>query len=513
MPLENNANMGRSSERADGATGHDAHPQGNSPSPSPTERMLDYSTTAVVVGACVALSAIAAVIAIVAVGSPITYMSRFILAGFLVLYWVLSNLELTAWRLDDRLWKIGITKRLASVSGRSRRYLLLIAAAIGMFPSSKWTVTTLTAIVVGLLLSRFWFVHKLRRAIRQLPQTDDNAQGSHTISGFNRWLLDQRQLAATILITLVVAFVLAGIADGLGWQTGKWRPRSSIKPSHIHRIAPQPPGGHGGPEHQHGPTGKSTVERGEVKEADTSCSYFSQKGLPNAVIEELNALFSGKHQLGEEETGCPEEEIHEVSTPRGILYWVTGRIQGDPDPKSIAIVPAGKVGVSAIVLWPAVEEIERIIEGKEDIGGTMHFPHYYAGGGDYYMLETEKGTVIEIRETTGTLRKAAPFVCMRVSAAFAWLSAVKETGTWLWPEGTCVDEKKDVLTLRLKRTGYGPGRLYIHYYTHKTTALRNAVVGGTDKYEPRQDAISPGELEQLRPPPPQAEQQREKEEN
>lgn len=496
MPSENNGNTG-----------------------SPTERMLDYSTTAVIVGACVALGAIAAVVAIVAIGSPITYASRFFLPGLLVVYWIVSNLELRAFMLDDKVWKNGDTKRIASLSGRGRRYLLPIAILIGILPSSKWTVTALTVIMVGLLLSRIWFVYRLRKAIRQLSSTSDDKYGaSRRVSGFDSWLLSQRQVGAAVLCVLLVTVVLSGVADGLGWHTGKWAPLP-VGTNKAH-ITPLPPPGRPGQPEDPGrqPEPKTKIEQKE-KRTSTSCPHFGlnplsegQKSLSEVAVKELNALFSGAHQLGEKETGCPEEEIHEVQTPNGILYWVTGRTPSDPNAKSIAIVPAGKIGESAIVLWPAVEEVEKIIESKEDIGGTEHFPHYYAGsGGDYYMLETEKGTVIEIRETTGTLRKAAPFVCMRPSAAYAWLSLIKE-GVWYWPEGTCGDEKKSVITFGLKQTGDSPSRFVIHYYTHKKTAWRNVLGGRPYKFKVKSDAISPGELERFRPPPPPEELQREKEE-
>ena len=321
-------------------------------------------------------------------------------------------------------------------------------------------------------------------------------------------------VATCCLLVLVMAFCLAGIADGLGWATGGWSapadapPKKPPKGGDTKRPPKRSRGTNEGSRKGGAGSEEEASERPEGPEAH--CEPIpQQEGIPPRVVEQLQGLYSGEHQLGRAQTGCPLE-IKEKSTPEGVLYWVVGKSHGDPNPKSVAVLPPRRFH-KAIVLWPALTTVEQIIKRGENVGGPRRFPRYASGGGDYYVIDSEHGTVLMMREVTGTATEAEPYVSLPASASAALLSLTRESETWRWPVQQATHG--DLERFQLKLTGRPVGRYFIRYDAKKKTAKRNAVVGKPDFYTPTQAVVPAAEVGQWAPPAPAEIREREEAEN
>jgi hypothetical protein len=303
------------------------------------------------------------------------------------------------------------------------------------------------------------------------------------------------------------ATTLSLLACASGFKTDRWE--ETRTPKHHQQGQPpkkQPPTGT--PPSQGGGITEHEAGGGGSHEESTECARISkQKGITEEVLNELQALYTGQHQLGPVATGCPFE-VKEETTPDGTLYWVLGTEAGDLNPKSIAIV--SPKFTSMIVLWPAARPVREMIEKHEDVGsGQRHLPRYYAGSGSYYLIASENGTVVLLQELLGTAQKAEAFIAMPASVSFAWLSAVRESGVWQWPE----PPGRNGTTFKLKVTTSKLIGFEIAYEPKGKTAIRNTLTRKPASYKAQEPEISPSELRRWAPRIPKEEEELEAEQS
>jgi hypothetical protein len=460
--------------------------------------------------------------------------------------WLLTPIEMAIWKMEH-IWTGHAAQKTTHVSAWGRLISLPLIAAIGfLVHSSQLSDNLFTVCLLGLFLSRIRLSLRLRKLVPELPLVAvDDAETSRTAeinvdtgtvqppvisdcadrkirslrTAVSRLLRRPLQIAAACLLVLGIATALAGIADGLGWATGKWsKPPPTLSGKKVEKGAGGQNRGSRGKgkvtNGSHGGTGGGEARggsgSGDESDSPTQCSAIPpQDGIPPTIINELQSLYTGAHQLGPTQTGCPLE-VHEESTPEGVLYWTLGKIHGDRNPKSLAVIPPKRFH-AIIVLWPAVTPVERLIKKAENVGGPRRFPRYYTGGGDFYLINTERGTIALTQEETGTASEARPLVQLPISVSFAWLSLTRETEVWRWP----TEPRKSgdgIETFGLKRAGHTLSRYRIQYNTSDETATRNAQSGKPDKYTAREHAINPAELRGWAPLAPLEERKREAEE-
>ena len=88
----------------------------------------------------------------------------------------------------------------------------------------------------------------------------------------------------------------------------------------------------------------------------------------------------------------------------------------------------------AIFLAPAAQRVIALIaQGQMPVGG---YPKVNAGNGDMAPILTTEGTVVLIRSSKHPPKKsnfATPYVELPPTVASAWVGAMHEFETWLWP--------------------------------------------------------------------------------
>jgi hypothetical protein len=484
----------------------------------------------------IVLGALASGCTIAVVEPSLTFGIPRIASVVAIAVWLLTPIEVAIWKAE-RIWSKHPAQKTVRRSAWGRLVFLPLIAVIGFLAhSSQVNDNLFTAGAVCFLLSRVHLGLRLRKLVPELPSiavkdvgttqtekpkaksaTSDTAVAQAPVigdcadrkirsfrAGISRLLLQPRQIAAACLLVLCITVALVGIADGLGWATGKWSQQVSTR---YHKKLKGKAGGQStGNSPKEGGTNKGTGGAGEPEDP-TRCSVSPQSGIPPQVIEEFQALYAGTHQLGTAQTGCPRE-IYEESTPEGVLYWALGKLPGDRDPTSLAVIPPTRFH-SMLVLWPAVTPVEQIIKRGENVGGPRRFPRYYVGGGDCYLINTEHGTVVLVQEETGTASQGRPLVQMPVSASFAWLSLTNETKVWRWPIE--LQSSGDAKVFGLKQTG-DPISHYRIEYNSNGTATRNAESGMPGEYTASETQINPAELLRWAPLATTKEREREEEE-
>ena len=221
----------------------------------------------------------------------------------------------------------------------------------------------------------------------------------------------------------------------------------------------------------------------------------SSSEVPAGVASELELLYtrpgrpdSNEAAQGREVTGCPRV-VTVSETSDGDVYWARGEEAGQV--KSIGIVsPRYK---NTIVIGAAVPPTERLLQAHEDVHGPEMFPRYHAAGGVYYVLylgALETPTLL-IREHVGVESVTDPLPAVPPAAVVAWISTVREVGTWLWPIATDAD------TFALRTTGASQPLETVRFDPESETASRADVEGS---YEATNEALSLAQIERWAPP-------------
>jgi len=306
-------------------------------------------------------------------------------------------------------------------------------------------------------------------------------------------------VTAVASVTTVLAFsavAVSAITDYEGFHTGHWHQ------PHHHRApkasdatdalkAPGQGGGTGIAAHG-SPGGDSNAGRG-TPPRETPCQAITNDiDAPAVKVRELEALYTGPGSLGRHAAGCPSE-IKERQTPDGDLYWTRGEEAGIA--KSVSIIPPGYK--NTIVIGPAVEPTEELIEEHADAHGPETFPRYYAGPGEYYLLYlgASETPAMLLGEHVGSQAVAQPLRLLRPAAVIAWISTVRERKLWLWP--TAPTERDGAETFGLRATDSRTTLETITYERSSGAASRERV---GIPYLPASESLTPAEIRHWAPP-------------
>jgi hypothetical protein len=450
----------------------------------------------------VILGVIASGITIILFAPHITFVIGKIDSAFALLNWLLTGPEVRAWRVS-KLWQrapeFGVHALRRSAWARGI-LLPLIAAAFWFLPASVFDVVAFAVLFIWLSGTRWWLREQLMYLAFLLEYDPKAAHAPSTTQTdritLGRALRRPRRVASIAGLATLTAASLSVIAVAAGVRTKQWSPSdasplgseasgssssSGDSSSASPRSETQPSGGEVDGSHESG---------AELKRPCEAVAF--EPGVPQRVVAEVEELYAGTHQLGRESTGCPTE-VREQSTSDGVLYWTLAKGSG-ATPTSIAVISPRFH--RALVLWPAGKAVQRMIERGTDVGGTRDFPRYYAGGGSYYLLRTDIGSIVVIQRQTGTLIEARPYVTLPSSAASAWLSALRELDIWQWPS----ESKRDgdvVYTLHAIEPV--ARQIHIIYSPSGRTAVRGTATGSTVPYIAHQQLIRATELRQWRP--------------
>jgi hypothetical protein len=434
-------------------------------------------------------------------------------------------LEIATWK-DAKLWPLPLLAsgrkdpaehpiaRALRAEGIVRLALLAATLTVGAIAGTSQGATAVIAASFGVLsYSR----HRLHRCLVRLVQAvpaelplADEAPGQgarEPVIGVRadarirkmRRAAAQRvrrlkRVASTAAFVTMIAAALSGIAFGEGRVTGKWQrpPRPGIA-HHPHRRTTG--SGDGAPASGGSPGRGASLARGpEAPSRSCSPLPFKRDSL-RGVTQAINQLFEGRHQLGPRATGCPRR-INSHMTPDGELYYAIG-VDGSERPRSIALV--SPKFPRAIVLDPAEAEALSLIEAGEDVGGSRRFPRYYARSlGAFYLLRTSRGTVAVVQQAASS-GADAQYVPLPVSAAYAWLSAIREAGKWEVPLAPEEDGGETVYRLISED---GQQKFRITYDHASGTAIRNSLTGTLEQYAASEPQIAARELAAWRLPVP-----------
>lgn len=227
----------------------------------------------------------------------------------------------------------------------------------------------------------------------------------------------------------------------------------------------------------------------EKTRTESRCGKLKwQAGIGPRIAREVEEVFAGEGSLGRAVTGCPKT-IQEQSTPDGAVYFARGEVDGHP--KSLAVV--SPIYKNIVVLWPAVVPTEELIREREDVHAPKTFPRYPSAGGCYYLLTSDKGSVVMLQENLGTEENSEPLVVLKPPVATAWRSTVRERG-WLWVTPATHDGPLE--TYDLKRSLSGETVESITYSETTEEAKRPRV---PRPYERRGEFMNLTELEQETP--------------
>ena len=217
----------------------------------------------------------------------------------------------------------------------------------------------------------------------------------------------------------------------------------------------------------------------------------AQAGVPSWARQAIEGLYRGSQSLGPQTSGCPAT-VQEKITPHGLFVWAVGE-GADGRLQSVA-VSSQHLG-EGIFISPAAEPVLELIETIGVVGGPQPFPRYPAGAGDYYIVNSERGSYLLMREEAGTSETAVPYVELAPSAATALIAADREMGVWLWPSITSGPGR---VVYRLRASADGAVRAKIVYDPISGTAERKPY----PVYYRDQAQLSGAELQGFAPPAP-----------
>jgi hypothetical protein len=172
-----------------------------------------------------------------------------------------------------------------------------------------------------------------------------------------------------------------------------------------------------------------------IDAGNDDCQFQPGDGAPRWAKADLYALYFGGRDL--EATDPPGTDIGGcvglAITPPGLedrFVYVIGRDDGELRSVAVTSTEYGP----AIFLAPAAQKVlELIEEGVMPVGG---YPNEDVLRGDVAPILTPDGTVMLVRaekHLPEDERYAAPYVELEPTAASAWVGAMREEETWLWP--------------------------------------------------------------------------------
>jgi hypothetical protein len=170
---------------------------------------------------------------------------------------------------------------------------------------------------------------------------------------------------------------------------------------------------------------------------ESTCGSLPSYGAPEWAQVQLNALYLGGPLYFEgqpvhaelppgAEGGCTGKAIVPTYTHGEFVYTVGGAT------RSIA-VDSERFG-PAIFLAPAAQLVRSMIE--EQLGPVGGTPREKVANGDFLSISSELGRTMLVRQQEhleGRPDQAYPYTELPPSAAEAWVQAMRNYHTWLWP--------------------------------------------------------------------------------
>ena len=238
---------------------------------------------------------------------------------------------------------------------------------------------------------------------------------------------------ARIVITnaMMISSLLAWVAAGHVAVT-KEPPSRPAPPKRSARQPAAQATAEGAEKHQDATAGSEGAPPGESTEP---CPSLPAYGAPRWAGDILNALYYGGRSLNANPPpgnigGCTGRAVV-VPTKAGSFVYTIGRNSLD-EIRSVAAV-SRKFG-PAIFLAPAAQQVLDLIRhGQAPLGG---YPTAEAAGGDVATVMTEDGTYVFVRDAKhvpGLPNVAEPYVELPPTVASAWMGAMHEADSWLWP--------------------------------------------------------------------------------
>lgn len=174
---------------------------------------------------------------------------------------------------------------------------------------------------------------------------------------------------------------------------------------------------------------------GETSDSKRPCPHLPAFGAPAWARSDLNALYLGGKHLHSTPPpggagGCTDRAIVPASEHGTFVYTIGRNALGEILSVAVDSLEFGP----AIFLSPASKRVLALIHtGDAPLGG---YPTRNVAGGDYAAAVTEHGTFVFVRGAKHLPDKtnvAMPYVSFPPTVATAWLGAMKELESWLWP--------------------------------------------------------------------------------
>jgi hypothetical protein len=214
----------------------------------------------------------------------------------------------------------------------------------------------------------------------------------------------------------------------------------------------------------------SSSEAAQSSTPLSDCAVPPGTGAPRWARADIFHLYLGGPGISEPPgtliAGCPSR-YHTINTQSGPFVYTIGE---DPDDgRSLSVAVDSSRG-PALFLAPAVRPVLSLIGQLGAVGGSRRFN---VGTGQFYPVQTDRGTYLLIRHETGTEQAAAPFEVIPPVVTQAWAATVAKAGRFLWPR-------------------HGVGRIY--YFD---TGLSERAYTFVDETNQREPELSEDELASL----------------
>jgi hypothetical protein len=199
--------------------------------------------------------------------------------------------------------------------------------------------------------------------------------------------------------------------------------------------------------------GGASADAGETVVSERSCPHQPAFGAPGWARRDLNALYFGKHLTATTPPpgaagGCTGRAIVPAAEHGTFVYTIGRNAFGEILSVAVDSLEFGP----AIFLSPAAKRVLALIHvGEAPLGG---YPTRNVAGGDYAAATTERGTFVFVRgakHLPNRVDVAMPYVQLSPTVATAWLGAMKEMESWLWPLPPLAGEPTERFRLVLER--------------------------------------------------------------
>ena len=243
------------------------------------------------------------------------------------------------------------------------------------------------------------------------------------------WLGGLSRTRTVILCALLIGFCMAGAAAGEVHLQEAVRPSDDPAPKEKKDSEAKRSEGLASA----GETATGT-DSGDAPGEAGRCSFLPSDGAPGWARKEMNALYLGHRDFqatpppGFDIGGCTSGATVEDG---GRFVYAVGK---DEDGETLSVAVDSRRFGPAIFLAPAAQRVLAMIEqGQTPLGG---YRKRDVGGGDMVPILTRNGTIVLIRSAKHPPDKptyATPYLELPVTGATAWMEAMSELDTWLWP--------------------------------------------------------------------------------